>query len=102
MTRKRNLTALLASLLADHGVRLVQTADGLTNETHGRLHDLADAIAALILASDFRSHIGLTGLIVQIQILPGQVTYFTFQGFTGYTFGMHAADDFDSTPTQTP
>jgi hypothetical protein len=40
--------------------------------------------------------------IVQIQILPGQVTYFTFQGFTGYTFGLHAADAFASTPTPTP
>ncbi len=35
----------------------------------------------------------------QIQILPGQVTYFSFQGYTGYNFGLQAADAFSSTPT---
>ena len=69
MTRKRNLTAALAALLADHGVRLVQTADGLTNDAHSRLRDLAAAIATLILAADFHTHAGPAALIAQVQRL---------------------------------
>ena len=68
-SRKRNLTALLAALLADHGVRLVQTADGLTSDAHDRLRRVAAAIAALILAADFRTHAGPAALIVQVQRL---------------------------------
>ena len=35
----------------------------------------------------------------KIQILPGQVTCFSFQGYYGFNFGLHAVDAFSSTPT---
>jgi hypothetical protein len=52
-TRKKDLAAALVLLFVDHGVRLVQTADHLTQQTQGRLRDVAAAIVALLAATDF-------------------------------------------------
>src|SRR6266571_3071317 len=65
MTRRKNLTRTLVALLVDHGVHLVQTADGLTRETHDRLKELAAALVALILATDFSNQISVSVLIAQ-------------------------------------
>jgi hypothetical protein len=46
-----NLTDALTALFVDHGVRLIQTADGLSRDANDRLRQLTDAIVALILAS---------------------------------------------------
>lgn len=48
-----NLTDALTLLFVDHGIRLIQTADGLTKEANDRLRELSDAVVALILATDF-------------------------------------------------
>jgi murein DD-endopeptidase MepM/ murein hydrolase activator NlpD len=44
---------------------------------------------------------GYTNKVV-LQILPGQVTYFTFQGFLGFNFDLPAAPALDLTETPTP
>ena len=62
-----NPTPAIAALLADHGVRLAQTADGLTQETNDHLRELADTIVALILATDFDSHEDLTVLDEEVK-----------------------------------
>ena len=67
--RKKNITAALAVLLVDHGVRLVQTADSMTQEAQDRLRSLAAALAALILAADFSSRVAVNVLIAQAQAL---------------------------------
>jgi len=43
-----------------------------------------------------------TNNIVKIQILPGQVTYFTFNGFVKYNFSMPPAPTSTGTATKTP
>ena len=50
---RKKKAAALALLFVDHGVRLVQVANSLTDEQKKRLQRLAAALAALILATDF-------------------------------------------------
>lgn len=52
-TKQTGVTALLALLFVDHGVHLVQTASHLSARARARLHLLAAALSALILATDF-------------------------------------------------
>lgn len=52
---KKDLAALLALLFVDHGVRLVQTADSLTNDANEKLRDTAEVIVALLAGTDFSS-----------------------------------------------
>lgn len=54
------LSAALAVLFVDRGVRLVQTADGLTKQANDRLRDTADVIAALLAATDFSNSTDVT------------------------------------------
>jgi hypothetical protein len=53
--RKKDLAAIIALLFIGHGVRLVQTANSLTAAATAQLHDTAQVIVALILATDFSS-----------------------------------------------
>jgi len=53
----KTLSAALAVLFVDRGVRLVQTADGLTKQANDRLRDTAGVIAALLAATDFSNSV---------------------------------------------
>jgi hypothetical protein len=57
----------VAALFIDHGVRLVQTADGLTQDANDRLREAADVIGALLLATDFSNSTDVTSTLVIIK-----------------------------------
>lgn len=62
-----NLTDALTVLFVDHGVRLIQTADGLSQDANDHLRELADSIVALILAADFSRKADVNELIIALR-----------------------------------
>src|ERR1700692_107548 len=62
-----NLTRALAVLLVDHGVRLVQAADNLTQEQNDRLRKLIDVIVALLLSTDLTDRSDYSAMIVAVR-----------------------------------
>lgn len=59
-TEKKDISALLALLFVDRGVRLVQTADSLTSDATARLKDTAAVIVALLAATSFSSPVDIS------------------------------------------
>jgi uncharacterized protein with gpF-like domain len=62
-----NLTRALAVLLVDHGVRLIQTADSLTQEQNDRIRELIDTIVALLLSTDLTDRLDYSAMIVAVR-----------------------------------
>lgn len=63
----KSLTDTLAALFVNHGVRLVQTADGVNEDADRRLKELTAAIIALLLAANFTDRGEVATLVTTIR-----------------------------------